>query len=122
MKDVIDSRLLHRQLEKYIMRKDFAVLLFASVLALPAHAELTRADQSIYNFHPNKANTSQNLTKADLAWHASKTFGFDCSEVIKQKPVFGSHHSIVTCSSGARLHVHPLADSRPQMKLVVNTF
>jgi hypothetical protein len=104
------------------MRKDFAVLLLALALSLPVHAELTRADQSIYNAQPNKANTSQNLSKADLAWHATKTFGFDCPEVVKQKPMLGSHHSIITCSTGAQVKVHPLLDRRPVMTLVVSSF
>jgi len=113
---------LHGQFKRVLMRKEFAVLLLASSLSWSVHAELTRADQSLYNTQPQKANTSQNLSKADLAWHASKTFGFDCPEVVKHKPMLGSHHSIITCSTGARLKVHPLSDSRPVMTLVVNSF
>src|SRR3954471_24388943 len=45
-------------------------------------AERSKASESAYESDITKANTSDGLTKADLAWHAQNTYGWDCEEVI----------------------------------------
>ncbi|TWI57447.1 hypothetical protein IQ22_00663 [Pseudomonas duriflava] len=104
------------------MRKEYVAAVIATCLALPVHADLTRAEQSFFNAHPDWSNTSQNLSKADLAWHAVNTFGFNCPEVIKEKRILGSHHSIIICNTGTRVRVHPVINDKPLMTLVVNQF
>lgn len=43
--------------------------------------EPTHASESAYNSDITKAGTSVGLTKADIAWHAHNTYGWDCEEL-----------------------------------------
>eukprot|EP00919_Chromeraceae_sp_WS-2016_P061495 GHVR01145858.1.p1 GENE.GHVR01145858.1~~GHVR01145858.1.p1 ORF type:complete len:105 (-),score=1.82 GHVR01145858.1:299-613(-) len=47
--------------------------------------EPTKATKSVYNADMRKATTSTDLTKADLAWHAVNTYGWNCEEIVSQK-------------------------------------
>src|SRR5262245_30302687 len=67
------------------MKKVLAAALV--VLGLPVYAfteEPSKASESAYNTDMGKANTSEGLTKADLAWHATHTYGWNCSEVVSK--------------------------------------
>ena len=59
----------------------------------------TRASESPYNQDIMKATTSQGLTKADIAWHALNTYGWDCDEVHAREVQVGDYYE-VTCTSG----------------------
>ncbi|MFV8632214.1 hypothetical protein ACNRDB_22430 [Ralstonia pseudosolanacearum] len=62
-----------------------------------------------------RATTSEGLTKADLAWHALNTYGWDCEEVIKQdNPTEGGYY-VITCSSGKKLRVYPRPQRHPRI-------
>ncbi|MDD9806572.1 MAG: hypothetical protein OXU44_06470 [Gammaproteobacteria bacterium] len=77
--------------------------------------EPTKASQSSYNNNYRLATTSKNLSKADLAWHAKNTYGYNCSEVVsKREMTAGGNILLIECIGGERLRVilrpgqHPL--------------
>jgi hypothetical protein len=76
--------------------------------------EPTRASDSEYNGDITKATTSERLTKADIAWHALNTYGWDCEEVLSRGHQKGDYF-IVRCSSGVRLRVYPRAGQHPRI-------
>jgi hypothetical protein len=77
-------------------------------------AEPTRASESKYNEDISRANTSAGLTNADLAWHATNTFGWDCAEVVDRGQSIGDHF-VITCSSGLQLRVYPRPGQHPRV-------
>ncbi|MGE1000620.1 hypothetical protein [Ralstonia pseudosolanacearum] len=82
---------------------------------ITAFAEPTKAVQSVYEQDIRRATTSEGLTKADLAWHALNTYGWDCEEVIKQdNPTEGGYY-VITCSSGKKLRVYPRPQRHPRI-------
>ncbi|WP_425952991.1 hypothetical protein [Ralstonia pseudosolanacearum] len=85
-------------------------LVVAAHAATPTSAEPTKATQSAYEQDMRRATTSDGLSKADLAWHALNTYGWDCDEVIKKEPPTKDGYYVITCSSGKKLRVY----SRPQ--------
>ncbi|MDW8843903.1 hypothetical protein ORA50_27125 [Pseudomonas carnis] len=86
-------------------------------ISVPAPAsqavEATKADDSKFNYDLSNAHSSRNLSKADLAWHALNTYGWDCSEVIAQKQSPAEKFSVITCSSGLKLQVFRRSDAHP---------
>lgn len=76
--------------------------------------EPTRASQSVYNRDIRRATTSRGLTKADLAWHAVNTYGWDCSEVVSRSDERGGYY-VITCSSGTELRVYPRPNQHPRI-------
>jgi hypothetical protein len=54
-----------------------ASALLLAFSACDSGQEPTKASESEYNEDITKATTSYGLTKADLAWHANNTFGWD---------------------------------------------
>lgn len=84
-------------------------------VASPANraVEATKADDSMFNYDLSNAHSSRNLSKADLAWHALNTYGWDCSEVIAEKQSPAEKYSVITCSSGLRLRVYRRSDAHP---------
>jgi hypothetical protein len=84
-------------------------------------SEPTRASQSEYNQDIIKATTSVGLSKADLAWHALNTYGWDCNEVVSREERAGSYF-IITCSSGIRLRVYPRVDQHPRITNIKATY
>ena len=77
--------------------------------------EPTKASQSIYEKEIWKATTSDDLTKADLAWHALNTFGWPCSEVIDSGSMNKDGYYIITCKSGTKLRVYPRKNQHPSI-------
>jgi|GEM_PF-747870 hypothetical protein len=96
----------------------FALVLlisFFSAISSPQnYTQPTKASQSRYNQNMFLATTSENLTNADLAWHALNTYGWDCSEVTARSTSNGSYY-IITCSSGRQLRVYPRAGQHPRI-------
>jgi hypothetical protein len=78
-------------------------------------AEPTKASQSVYEKDIRKATTSEGLTKADLAWHALKTYGWDCEEVISKDAPTKEGYFVITCSSGTKLRVYPRRGQHPRI-------
>lgn len=76
-------------------------------------AEPTKATDSTYETDISGAHTSQNLTKADLAWHALNTYGWMCPEVIDEKSVPGEKYTVITCADGLKLRVYRRPDAHP---------
>jgi hypothetical protein len=80
-----------------------------------AAQEPTKASESPYNSNFRLATTSDGLTKADLAWHASNTFGWDCEEVIAKSDMTTGGYYEITCSNHTRLRVYPRAGQHPRI-------
>ena len=78
-------------------------------------AEPTKAKQSVYETDIRKATTSNNLTKADLAWHALNTYGWDCEEVVSKGELTKDKYYEITCSSGKKLRVYPRNGKHPRI-------
>jgi len=91
----------------------------AETKAVPMSAPLsqavepTKAEDSKFNHDLSNAHSSRNLSKADLAWHALNTYGWDCSEVIAEKQSATEKYSVITCSSGLKLRVYKRSDTHP---------
>lgn len=96
--------------------------------------ELTRADESklqeaLDNSDNSALYTSLNLTKADIAWHAVNTYGWNCEEVINigeavkitkktsvEKRNFSDLKGVyypLTCSNGKKLRFYPRFNMHP---------
>ncbi|WP_414910944.1 hypothetical protein [Pseudomonas sp. IT-P44] len=84
----------------------------APVQTSPAK-EATKAEDSEFNHDLSHAHSSRNLSKADLAWHALNTYGWDCSEVISEHQPAAEKFSVITCSSGLKLRVYRRSDAHP---------
>jgi hypothetical protein len=54
------------------------------------------------------------LTKADLAWHALNTYGWDCDEVVDRGEQRGDYF-VISCSSGLQLRVYPRPNQQPRI-------
>lgn len=78
-------------------------------------SEPTKAPQSVYEHDVRRATTSEGLTKADIAWHAVNTYGWDCEEVVKQDAPTRDGYYVVTCSSGKKLRVYPRPQQHPRI-------
>jgi len=61
------------------------------------------------------AYISENLTNADIAWHAINTYGWDCEEVTS-KGSFNGEYYVVTCSTGLKLRVYPRKNMHPSIR------
>jgi hypothetical protein len=99
-----------------LMKKFLAVAL--AVLLLPVYAvvgEPSKASESAYNTDIRKATTSTGLTKADLAWHAVNTYGWDCSEVVAKGEPTPEGYFIITCANGTKLRVYPRERQHPRI-------
>lgn len=83
--------------------------------AMALCAEPTKASQSAYVKDMRKATTSKDLTKADLAWHAVNTYGWDCEEVWSRGEVNSDGYFFITCSSGKILRVYPRPGQHPKI-------
>ena len=77
--------------------------------------EPTTAKASYYNFDISKAGTSIGLTKADLAWHAERTYGWPCPEVISRGKMTSGGYFLIECSSGIDYRVYPRAGQHPRI-------
>ena len=77
-------------------------------------AEKSHMRESVYNQDIRKATTSENLTNADIAWHAVNTYGWDCEEVVSRSPSKGEFY-IVECSNGSKLRVYPRTARHPKI-------
>ena len=83
--------------------------------------EPTKASESPYNENITLATTSYNLTKADIAWHAVNTYGWDCDEVLSRGEMTGPYY-IVTCSSGVQLRFYPRVEQHPRITNLQGTY
>ena len=77
--------------------------------------EPTKASESLYNRDELKAATSRDLTKADLAWHAQNSYGWDCPEVISRGEMTSGGYFFIECSSGKKLRVYPRPGQHPKI-------
>jgi hypothetical protein len=93
----------------------------------------TTVEESRYNdMSPSdyyKEMKSDNLAYSDIAWHAYRTYGWDCSEVTNlgekintsgkelRDPLLISelkgYYQVATCSSGIQLRVYARKDTYP---------
>ena len=95
----------------------------------------TKVEQSRYNnVAPSqyyKEMKSDNMEYADIAWHAKKTYGWNCDEVtdlgekiytsgneigdayLKSQMV--GYYQVATCSSGTNLRVYARKDTYPMI-------
>jgi hypothetical protein len=89
------------------------ILSLLSIDALPG--EPTKASESVYNRDLLKATTSEGLTKADLAWHAVNTYGWDCGEVVLKAEPTKEGYFVITCSNGIQLRVYPRKGKHPRI-------
>lgn len=90
----------------------FAFILLSSCGGV---SEPTKAIESGYEKNILKANTSDNLTKADLAWHAQNTYGWDCAEVTVRHESSSEGYFFIECSSGKKLRVYPRTGKHPKI-------
>jgi hypothetical protein len=77
--------------------------------------EPTKAEQSIYNKDIRQATTSGGLSKADLAWHAQNTYGWDCAQVVSQEEMTSDGYFLIECSSGKKLRVYLRSGQHPKI-------
>lgn len=95
----------------------------------------TKVEESRYNnISPSeyyKEMKSDNMEYADIAWHAKKTYGWNCDEVIDLgekvytsgneigdsylKSQMVGFYQVATCSSGTKLRVYPRKDTYPMI-------
>lgn len=79
-------------------------------------SEVTKAEDSEFNHDLSHAHSSRDLSKADLAWHALNTYGWDCSEVVSEQQPPKEKYSVITCSSGLKLRVYRRSDAHPLIR------
>jgi hypothetical protein len=91
-----------------------STLFLTSIFSAADYPRPTKASQSSYNQNIFLATTSKNLSHADLAWHATNTYGWNCSEVVDRSSSYGSYFTI-TCSNGKKLRVYPRTDQHPRI-------
>lgn len=77
--------------------------------------EKTKSSQSGYNDEYLSAGTSVNLSKADLAWHAQNTYGWDCSQVVTKGDMLSGGYFYIHCPSGKKLRVYPRSGQHPKI-------
>lgn len=95
----------------------------------------TKVEESRYNnISPSeyyKEMKSDNMEYADIAWHAKKTYGWNCDEVTNLgekvytsgneigdsylKSQMVGYYQVATCSSGTKLRVYPRKDTYPMI-------
>lgn len=98
------------------MKKFLAATLITLILPSYVFAgEPSKASESIYNKDIRKATTSEGLTKADLAWHALNTYGWDCSEVVSKGEPTPDGYFVITCANGTKLRVYPRRGQHPSI-------
>ncbi len=81
----------------------------------------TKAVESVYNSDITLAYTSVGLTKADLAWHALNTYGWDCRDVVSVAEDIGDFY-IITCRSRVQLRVYPRWGQHPRITNIRGTY
>ena len=76
-------------------------------------------EADLAEFYPQNVTTSDGLSKADLAWHAVNTYGWDCPEVVSQghqgQQLKRDGYYVITCSSGKKLRVYPRSGQHPRI-------
>ena len=77
--------------------------------------EPTKASSSSYNQDMRRATTSDGLSKADLAWHAQNTYGWDCPEVVSKSAMNSEGYFFIKCTSGKRFRVYPRSGQHPRI-------
>lgn len=98
-----------------------AVAVAVTMSAVSA-GEPTRASQSVYEGDISQARTSENLTLADLAWHAKNTYGWPCEEVDSRGTATAEGYFVITCKGGARLRVYPRPNQHPRITNLRGTY
>lgn len=115
------------------MKKVYILFFLVGFLTYPALAD-GHFNESKYSKMPlgqaiKAAYTSENLTNADLAWHAYNTYGWECEQVVsKSNPIkingielkdkrrisqIKGVYYVVACSSGIKLRVYPRYNWHP---------
>lgn len=97
------------------IKKIALVSLILLLVACGKEPEPTKAEQSQYNNDIRQATTSSGLSKADLAWHAQNTYGWDCAQVVSQGEMTSEGYFFIECSSGKKLRVYPRAGQHPKI-------
>lgn len=94
------------------------LIIFVSALLLVSCSEdkePTKATSSAYNQDIRRATTSIGLTKADLAWHALNTYGWDCAEVVSKGEMTSDGYFFIECTSGKKFRVYPRQGKHPKI-------
>jgi hypothetical protein len=91
------------------------VSLFVFLSACGKEPEPTKAEQSSYNKDIRQATTSSGISKADMAWHAQNTYGWDCAQVVSQGEMTSEGYFFIDCSSGKKLRVYPRTGTHPKI-------
>jgi len=99
-----------------------SLFILFSAAACSKSAEPTKASQSSYVQDYSKATTSSGLSKADFAWHAQNTFGWDCSEVVARGENGSENYIVIECSSGQKIRVYPRNGILPRITNENDTF
>ena len=66
----------------------------------PTKASESRCAPLSFREVVKQCHTSEGLTKADLAWHATNTYGWDCDEVTSRGKDKGAYY-IITCTAAS---------------------
>ncbi len=98
-----------------MIARRMAVIGLLMLSSFSCFAEPTKAAQSSYEQDIRRATTSEGLTKADLAWHALNTYGWDCDEVVNRGAQMRDGYYVITCSSGKKLRVYPRPGQHPRI-------
>jgi hypothetical protein len=99
-----------RRIEKLAL-----VALLSMLSACGNEPEPRKADQSSYNNNIRQTTTSSGLSKADLAWHAQNTYGWDCAQVVSQGEMPSEGYFFIECSSGKKLRVYARPGQHPKI-------
>ena len=92
-----------------------SVFLLFLLVACGESQEPTKATSSSYNTDIRRATTSSGLSKADLAWHAQNTYGWDCSEVVSKGEMTSGGYFFIECTSGKKFRVYPRSGQHPKI-------
>jgi hypothetical protein len=87
--------------------------------------EPTKAVESDYGLDIaslRKATTSENITNADIAWHALNTYGWDCDEVVTKSELTSEGYYNVECKNGKGLRVYPRKGMHPRITNANGTY
>ena len=94
----------------------FAIAIFMLTACGDNDEEQTKSLSSTYNDDISKATTSNGLSKADLAWHAQNTYGWDCAEVTSIWEMTSDGYFFIECTSGKKFRVYPRFGTHPKIK------
>lgn len=90
-------------------------MILVGQIQTPRNHSPQKAPESRFNDNPAASGTSRDLTKADVAWHAKNTYGWDCHEVVERTLINDEEYYTVECANGNKLRVYPRLDKHPRI-------